>query len=60
MPDNKLTISNTSPLLYLHLVRQLDLLVHLYNKVFVPPAVEIELQAGAERGIDVPKIAALP
>lgn len=53
MPD-KLTISNTSPLLYLHLVRQLDLLPRLYGEVFVPPAVEAELQAGAERGVDVP------
>ena len=44
MPD-KLTISNTSPLLYLHLVRQLDLLVHLYNKVFVPPTVGVILKA---------------
>ena len=32
MPD-KLTISNTSLLLYLHLVKQLDLLAQLYGKV---------------------------
>jgi predicted nucleic acid-binding protein len=59
MPD-KLTISNTSPLLYLHLVRLLDLLPRLYGEVFVPPAVEAEFQAGAERGVDVPRIGALP
>jgi predicted nucleic acid-binding protein len=58
MPD-KLTISNTSPLLYLHLVKQLDLLAQLYGKVLVPPAVEAELQAGAEQGVDVPQVAAL-
>jgi uncharacterized protein len=57
---NKLTISNTSPLLYLHLVEHLDLLAQLYGEVFVPPAVEAELQAGAERGVDVPQVAALP
>jgi predicted nucleic acid-binding protein len=54
------TISNTSPLLYLHLTKQLDLLPHLYGTVYVPPAVEVELQAGAERGVDVPHVDALP
>ena len=58
MPEQR-TISNTSPLLYLHLVKQLDLLPQLYGTVFVPPAVEAELQAGAERGVDVPQIKAL-
>jgi predicted nucleic acid-binding protein len=55
MPD-PLTISNTSPLLYLHLVRRLDLLRDLYGEVFLPPAVIEELQAGAERGVDVPQV----
>lgn len=59
MPDI-LTISNTSPLLYLHLVRQLELLPRLYREVFIPAAVKAELQAGAERGVNVPKIRALP
>ena len=54
------TISNTSPLLYLHLVKQLDLLPRLYGTVFVPPAVVSELQTGAERGVDVPKPEMLP
>jgi predicted nucleic acid-binding protein len=58
MPEQR-TISNTSPLLYLHLVKQLDLLPRLYGTVFVPPAVEAELQAGAERGVDVPQIKTL-
>lgn len=59
MPE-QLTISNTSPLLYLHLVRQLDLLAQLYGEVFIPLAVAAELQAGAEQGVDVPQVAALP
>ena len=54
------TISNTSPLLYLHLVKQLHLLPQLYETVFIPPAVVAELQAGAERGVDVPKTTTLP
>jgi predicted nucleic acid-binding protein len=53
------TISNTSPLLYLHLTKQLDLLLQLYSTVYVPPAVKAELQAGAERGVDVPHVDAL-
>ena len=59
MPD-QIVISNTSPLLYLHLIGRLELLARLYGEVLVPSAVEAELQAGAERGVNVPKIATLP
>lgn len=52
MPD-RLTVSNTSPLLYLHLVGCLDLLKEMYGTVVVPSAVASELQAGAKRGVDV-------
>ena len=41
------------------MVKQLDLLAQLYGEVLVPPAVEAELQAGAEQGVDVPHIAVL-
>jgi|SRR5436305_9683027 len=58
MPD-RLVISNTSPLLYLHQVGHLDLLWRLYGQVQIPPAVEKELQAGAERGVAVPDANAL-
>ena len=51
MPE-RATISNTSPLLYLHLVSQLDLLPQLYGQVLIPPAVQAELEAGAQRGIN--------
>jgi len=59
MPEST-TISNTSPLLYLHLIKQLELLTQLYGKVYIPPAVESELQAGAARGVNVPQVSALP
>ena len=59
MPDG-LTISNTSPLLYLHLAGQLNLLRDLYGTVCVPPAVEAELAVGAARGVDVPAVRNLP
>lgn len=42
MPD-RLVISNTSPLLYLYQVGQLDLLQKLYGRVQIPAAVQEEL-----------------
>jgi predicted nucleic acid-binding protein len=38
-----LTICDTSPLLYLHLVGQLELLHLLYSDIAIPPAVQSEL-----------------
>ena len=58
MPD-RLIISNTSPILYLHQVGHLDLLRNLYGQIHIPQAVEEELRAGARQGIDVPDIRAL-
>jgi len=55
MPD-RLVVSNTSPLLYLHQVGHLDLLRNLYGRVWIPPAVEEELRMGAERGIAIPDV----
>jgi predicted nucleic acid-binding protein len=59
MPE-RITISNTSPLLYLHIVGQLGLLSQLYGHVLIPPAVQAELKAGAQRGVNVPPVEALP
>jgi predicted nucleic acid-binding protein len=58
MPD-RLVISNTSPLLYLHQVGHLELLPRLYGQVQVPSAVREELRAGAELGVAVPDIGTL-
>jgi predicted nucleic acid-binding protein len=58
MPERNV-ICNTSPLLYLHQVSQLDLLGKLYGAVIVPRAVEKELLAGQDRGLDVPEISAI-
>lgn len=55
MPD-RLVISNTSPLLYLHQVGQLDLLRQLYGSVVVPEAVQGELIAGSRLGVDTPSL----
>ncbi len=59
MPD-PVVVCNTSPLLYLHQVSQLELLRRLYGEVRIPPAVRAELRAGAEQGIDVPRPMELP
>jgi uncharacterized protein len=48
------TISNTSPLLYLHHTRRLDVLRQLYQRVSAAPAVLSELRAGAALGVPVP------
>jgi predicted nucleic acid-binding protein len=47
-------ISNTSPLLYLYCIGVLEWLPKLFDEVWTPPAVVAELQAGRERGYDVP------
>lgn len=55
MPD-RLVGSNTSPLLYLHQIGQLDLLRQLYGRVVVFDAVAEELIAGTALGIDAPSL----
>ncbi|MDY7080405.1 MAG: DUF3368 domain-containing protein [Chloroflexota bacterium] len=47
-------ISNTSPLLYLHCIGVLEWLPKLFDEIWTPPAVVAELQAGRERGYNVP------
>ncbi|MFB2971502.1 DUF3368 domain-containing protein [Aerosakkonema sp. BLCC-F183] len=55
MPETTVIV-NTSPLLYLHQIGQLQLLQELYGKVTVPTGVPQELKAGKLLGVDVPKI----
>src|SRR5436305_8942015 len=55
MPD-RVVVCNTSPLLYLHQVGQLELLQFLYGRIRIPAAVRDELRAGAERGVDTPDL----
>ncbi len=49
-------IINTSPLLYLHQIGNLDLLQKLYTYIKVPISVQQELEVGRQQGIDVPDI----
>jgi uncharacterized protein len=53
MPE-EVVVSNTSPLVYLHQVRQLELLPHLYGRVLIPRAVREELRVGLTKGFPVP------
>lgn len=51
MPE---AISNTSPLLYLYRINALDWLPELFNEIWIPNAVVLELREGQQRGYDVP------
>ncbi len=53
---HEIIISNTSPIFYLHRVKQLDLLRKLYDEIVVPNAVIQELDEGRKQGEDVPDI----
>lgn len=59
MPE-RFIITNTSPLLYLHLVGHLALLQILYGAIVIPPAVLAELEAGARANVTVPDVPTLP
>ena len=47
-------ISNTSPLLYLYRINALNWLPELFNEIWIPNAVVLELREGKQRGYDVP------
>ncbi|MBN2548419.1 MAG: DUF3368 domain-containing protein [Anaerolineales bacterium] len=51
MPE---AISNTSPLLYLYRIGIIDWLPKLFDRVWVPTAITIELNEGQQKGYDVP------
>src|SRR5947209_4499021 len=46
-------IVNTTPIVALSLVDNLDLLRQLYGEVLIPPAVMAEVQAGGQRAVGV-------
>jgi len=49
MPERTRTIVvNTTPIISLALIGQLELLQHLYGEVVIPPAVKAEVLAGEE------------
>ena len=50
------SISNTSHLLYLYRIKELDLLPRLFSEVLVPNAVVKEFANGREKGYEVPEL----
>lgn len=56
MPDARNVISNTTPLLYLHRIGQIEILPRLYGRICVAQQVVDELDAGGE---NAPKLRAL-
>jgi uncharacterized protein len=54
------TVSNTSPLSYLHRLGRLELLRDLFGRVFVPTAVEVEIERGRALGYDLPDLRGVP
>ncbi|HEV8712112.1 MAG TPA: DUF3368 domain-containing protein [Candidatus Binatia bacterium] len=53
-------VSNTSPLFYLHCLQQLEVLLHLFSQIMIPPAVVKELEEGQQRGLNVPNVSTYP
>jgi len=54
MPDP--TISNTSPIYYLHRLDHLDLLEKIYGEIVIPNGVLEELDEGKKEGEDIPDV----
>ncbi len=53
MPESRIVISNTTPIISLALIGHLDLLRALYGNVIVPPAVAAEILTGGRARIGV-------
>ncbi len=52
MPDqSRVVIVNSTPIISLALIDQLELLKHLYGEILIPPAVQAEVHAGGSSGI---------
>lgn len=57
MPERTRTVVvNTTPIIALALIGQLDLLQHLYGEVVIPPAVQAEVLAGGPGSIGVAEL----
>jgi len=51
MPERvRMVVANTTPIIALALIDQLDLLRHLYGEVVIPPSVQEEVSAGGLSG----------
>lgn len=48
MPESRIVICNTTPIISLAVIGQLELFSHLYGEIIVPPAVAAEIIAGGK------------
>ena len=54
MPDRaRVVVANTTPIIGLSLIGQLELLQKLYGKVNIPPAVQTEVLAGGTSNVGI-------
>ncbi|MBI5303458.1 MAG: hypothetical protein HY868_15095 [Chloroflexi bacterium] len=54
MPERKrIIVTNTTPIISLALIGQLNLLRRLYDQVVIPPTVQNEVLAGGASGIGI-------
>jgi len=57
MPEpTRVVVVNTTPIIALALIGQLDLLRQLYGEVVIPPAVQAEILAGGPSGVGVAEL----
>jgi predicted nucleic acid-binding protein len=56
LEPTRVVIVNTTPIIALALIEQLDLLPRLYGRVVIPPAVQTEVLQGGAQGIGVTEI----
>jgi len=57
MPERtRIVVVNTTPIIALALIGQLDLLQHLYGEVLIPPTVQAEVLAGGSVGVGVAEL----
>ncbi|MFM7181980.1 MAG: DUF3368 domain-containing protein [Verrucomicrobiales bacterium] len=56
MPE---VVCNTSPLQYMHQIALLEKLPQIYGRILVPQAVEHEIRAGRQAGVNLPDLASL-
>jgi predicted nucleic acid-binding protein len=56
LEPTRVVVVNTTPIIALALIEQLDLLPRLYGRVVIPPAVQTEVLQGGAQGIGVTEI----
>ncbi len=61
MPEpTRVVVVNTTPIIALALIGQLDLLRQLHGEVVIPPAVQAEILVGGPSGVGVAELKTAP